>query len=256
MQLAVHPWRYLSTIAMVLVLVGASAQAEVVCEGSYDGHLQGIAVDGAKAIYWSFTATLVKTDENGKLLKSVRVPSHHGDLTCHEGKVYCAVNLGKFNQEPGKADSWVYVFDANDLALIAKHPTPEVVHGAGGMDCRQGHFYVIGGLPVGYQENYVYEYDDAFRFVKRHVVKSGYTLMGIQTACFAHGFWWFGCYGKKLLQTDEAFHLVGKYDLDFGTGVAGQSDKRLLKGISFKENGRWHGKAVVAPLPEAPQEKR
>lgn len=256
MQLSVHPEQYLLSIALAFVLAGSSARAEVVCEGSYDGHLQGIAVDGTKAIYWSFTSTLVKTDANGKVLTSVRVPSHHGDLTLHDGKVYCAVNLGKFNQEPGRADSWVYVFDANNLALIAKHPTPEVVHGAGGMEYHRGHFFVIGGLPVGHQENYVYEYDEAFRFVKRHVIKSGYTLMGIQTTCFAHGSWWFGCYGKKLLQTDEAFNLVGKYDLDFGTGVAGQPDRKLLKGVSTKEKGRWYGKATVAPLPEVTQEGR
>lgn len=240
---------FLAAAAVLLTLATCPASAEVACDGTYGGHLQGLAVDGSKAIYWAFTTTLVKTDWNGQVLKKVSVPSHHGDLTYHDGKVYCAVNLGKFNQEPGHADSWVYVFDANELSLVAKHKTPEVVHGAGGMEYHKGHFFVVGGLPPGYQENYVYEYDESFRFVKRHEIQSGYTLMGIQTVCFAHGSWWFGCYGKKLLQTDETFKLTGKGDLEFAVGVVELPNQKLLQGLTSKENGRWRGKAVVVPIP-------
>jgi hypothetical protein len=34
-------------------------------------------------------------------------------------------------------------------------------------------------------ENYVYEYDTDFRFVKNHTLASGHTYLGIQTATFA-----------------------------------------------------------------------
>jgi hypothetical protein len=53
-------------------------------------------------------------------------------------------------------------------------------------------------------ENYAYEYDGDFKFVKRHVLDSGFTLVGIQTAAFANDHWWFGCYGepKILLKAD------------------------------------------------------
>lgn len=241
---------FLTAIITFLSFVARPATAEILCDGEYGGHLQGLAVDGTKAIYWSFTTALVKTDWDGHVLKTVKVPSHHGDLTCHNGKIYCAVNLGKFNQEPGKADSWVYVFDAGDLSLLAKHKTPEVVHGAGGMEYHKGHFFIVGGLPKGYEENYVYEYDASFRFVKRHVIQSGYTLLGIQTVCFAHGSWWFGCYGKKLLRTDETFQLTGKGDLDFAVGLVGLANEKMLKGATFKENGRWRGKATVVAIPE------
>ncbi len=236
-------------VAFVWLLAAGPDRTEVLCEGTYDGHLQGIAVDGDKAIYWSFTTVLVKTDWSGKILKTAKVPTHHGDLTYHDGKVYCAVNLGEFNREPGYADSWVYVFDGGDLALLAKHKVAEVVHGAGGMEYHRGHFFVVGGLPLGYKENYVYEYDESFRFVKRHVIPSGYTLLGIQTACFAHGSWWFGCYGKKLLQTDETFALRGQADLEFAVGIVGLANQKLLQGVSFRENGRWRGKALVVPIP-------
>jgi sialidase-1 len=219
----------------------APAFEEIACEGKYGGHLQGIALDENGAIYWSFTVKLVKTDSRGKVLKQVDVPSHHGDLTCRVGKVYVAVNLGKFNEEPGQADSWVYVYNSEDLGFISKHEVREVVHGAGGMGCMDNRFFVIGGLPKGYEENYVYEYDEDFKFIERHEIKSGYTLMGIQTACHWGGLWWFGCYGKKLLVTDDAFELKGKFDVDFGYGVAGLENGRLLRGVS---EGRWQGRAV------------
>jgi hypothetical protein len=82
---------------------------------------------------------------------------------------------------------------------------PELVHGAGGMAWYDGKFIIVGGLPPGVNENYAYEYDENFRFVKRHVIASGYTLMGIQTIAQADGAWWFGCYGKPavLLRADQ-----------------------------------------------------
>ena len=120
----------------------------VSCEGSYPHHLQGICIDGEEAIYWSFTTTLVKTDRSGKA-EDEPVARHHGDLCYSEGKVYAAVNLGKFNDPKGNADSWVYVYDRDDLSLLEKHEIQEVFHGAGGIGFQDGHFFVVGGLPKG-----------------------------------------------------------------------------------------------------------
>ncbi len=125
---------------------------------------------------------LVKTGIDGKLLKKIPVANHHGDPCFQDGKLYVAVNLGKFNDPQGNADSWVYVYNAGDLSFEARHPVQEVFHGAGGIGFQDGRFFVVGGLPMGIEENYVYEYDPGFRFVKKHVVKSGHTLLGIQTA--------------------------------------------------------------------------
>lgn len=82
---------------------------------------------------------LVKTDLNGKLLEKVPVANHHGDLCVHDGKLHVAVNLGKFNDPEGNADSWVYVYDAKTLKEIARHEVQEVFHGAGGIGFRDGH---------------------------------------------------------------------------------------------------------------------
>ncbi|MCB1206102.1 MAG: hypothetical protein KDN18_17710 [Verrucomicrobiae bacterium] len=221
----------------------------VSCEGDYAHHLQGVCTDRKGAIYWSFTTELVKTGSDGKVLVRIPVENHHGDLCFDGGKVYVAVNLGRFNDPEGRADSWIYVYRADTLAFLEKHPVPEVFHGAGGMDLREGHFFVVGGLPEGVEENCVYEYDGGFRLVKRHEIASGWTKMGIQTAAWHDGAWWFGCYGSPqvLLKTDEAFQLLGRYEFDASLGILGDGPGRFLvaKGPRTPE-GRHRGLLEIA----------
>ena len=199
-----------SPLAWADSVATAPGFTDVVCEGSYEGHLQGICVDD-QSIYWSFTTTLVKTDLQGQLVKKIPVVTHHGDLCIEDGKLYVAVNRGKFNDPQGNADSWIYIYDAASLTEIARHEIQQVFHGAGGIGIHDEQFFVVGGLPATIEENYVYEYDHNLRFVKKHLVQSGQTHLGIQTATFAHDRWWFGCYGtpKILLVTDADFQHDG-----------------------------------------------
>lgn len=125
------------------------------CPGEYSGHLQGIAVGPDWSIYWVFTNQLVKTDDTGKQLASVQVPPHHGDPAYAQDKLYVPVNLGPFNEEAGTADSWVYVYEPATLEFLEKHPVPEVVYGAGALECFEGHFFVAGGLPKGHTQNFL-----------------------------------------------------------------------------------------------------
>ncbi len=201
----------------------------VKCQGVFPQHLQGVCVDD-QAVYWSFTTQLIKTDWTGKPLSQVPVANHHGDLCLSAGKLYVAVNLGEFNNPDGHADSWVYVYHAEDLSFVEKFPTQDVVYGAGGIAVQEERFYVVGGLPDGVPENYIYEYDSQFQLQKKHVLASGHTLLGIQTAAFADNRWWFGCYGKPptLLVSDRAFELQGRYSFDTSLGIDGWSPKRLL----------------------------
>ncbi|MDP2323445.1 MAG: hypothetical protein Q8N51_05390, partial [Gammaproteobacteria bacterium] len=196
----------------------------------------------------------VKTDREGKLIKHVPTVSHHGDACFHDGKVYIAVNLGRFNDPEGNADSWVYVYDPETLERLEKHPVPEVFHGAGGIGVRGGQFYVVGGLPEGVEENYVYEYDANFEFVKKHVLKSGWTHLGIQTATFHDGVWWFGCYGtpRILLKADSELQMAGRYEFDAALGIAGAGkDHFLVAKGPITENRRHKGTLHrVVPDPE------
>jgi arylsulfatase A len=214
----------------------------VLCAGKYAGHLQGICRGSGGNFFWSFTQALVKTNIQGKVMKKVKVADHHGDVCFANGKIYCAVNFGAFNDPKGNADNWVYVYDSKNLEFLAKHPVPEVKHGAGGIAVKSGRFIVVGGLPEGIQENYVYEYDKAFHFKKRHIVKSGWTKLGIQAAAFAQGHWWFGCYGNVLLKTTPDFKVVGKYNFNCGYGVLrGPNNKSLYCAGGTTDKGSSDG---------------
>lgn len=201
-----------------------AAATGVALSGVYSGHLQGVCTNDRDAIYWSMTTDLVKTDASGTIVRQVAVPTHHGDL-CHvDGRIYVAVNLGLFNDPQKRSDSWIYVYDGDDLSLLARHRVSEVVYGAGGIAFAAGRFIVVGGLPEGMGENYIYEYDAAFRAGRRIVLKSGQTYKGIQTVAYGGGHWWFGCYGRPafmevLIRTDPTFGALQKFAFDGSTGM-------------------------------------
>jgi len=54
--------------------------------------------------------------------------------------------------------------------------------------------------------------------------------MGIQTAAYADGAWWFGCYGKPavLLRADENLQFTGKWEFNASVGIAPISGGRFL----------------------------
>ena len=226
--------------------------ASIDCEGSYGGHLQGIATDG-ESLFWSHTVQLVKTDLSGRVLKRVDVSNHHGDLTCHDGEIYVAVELGQFNRLPGESRPWIYVYHADTLELLRSHAVPELVHGCGGIAYREdaGRFIVVGGLPTGFDDNFLYEYDQSFRFIRRHRIPSGYTSLGIQTAAFFDDHWWFGCYGGPanpgLIQVDTNFNLTGQASVNFSYGIVRLDDQTVLRGVCFDQSRR--GRAVRESRP-------
>lgn len=192
----------------------------ITCEGSYKDHVQGMASDG-EAIYWSFASTLVKTDFDGKILKSVPVPYHCGDPCLADGRLYVPYGGGSWNREIGNAQSHNFIrVYSSDLELIREYRVPEVVYGAGCVEFHNGSFFIGGGLPDGKTENYIYEYDKNFRFMKRHVIPVASSL-GIQTIKYAAGSFWLGCYGKPnfCIRTDEQFRIQNRYEYATTVGV-------------------------------------
>lgn len=227
------------------------ALAGVALSGVYPGHLQGVCTDDRDAFYWSMTTSLVKTDAAGAIVRQVAVPSHHGDL-CHvDGRIYVAVNLGLFNDPQKRADSWIYVYDAGDLSLLARHPVPDLVYGAGGIAFGDGRFIVVGGLPDGAGENHIYAYDKDFTAARRIVLKSGQTFKGIQTAAFDGEAWWFGCYGlpafsEVLLRTDRTFGAIRKFAFDASTGIVPLDRDTVL--VAQSACGKESCVARLAPI--------
>lgn len=194
---------------------------KIACGGEYGGHLQGVATDGTH-LYWSFTRQIVKTDLTGKPLVVRDAPGHQGDLCVKDGVVYVAVNRGRFNYEDG-AVSEVMAYDAGSLEPAGVWTLPEMVHGAGGMTWRGERFFVVGGLPATHECNYIYEYTADFKFVKRHDLPTGFTLMGIQTAAYEDGRFLFGIYGCHgnpggVIEVDDDFSGFVSYT---GEGCVG-----------------------------------
>ena len=81
----------------------------------------------------------------------------------------------------------------------------DMPYGAGGITWKDDRFYVVGGLPPTQRCNYVHEYDTDFNLVRRHVLNTEYTVLGIQTAAFldpekgtiARRLTWFRQYQEK-----------------------------------------------------------
>ncbi len=233
----------------ITAAVAESPFGPATCEGLYPKHLQGICTDNRQHIFWSFTNTIVKTDVNGKILKRVSADNHQGDLCYLDGRLYVAVNLGRFNDPQKRADSWVYVFDAENLELLARHPLPELVYGAGAIAYHDGHFLVTGGLPVGAPGNLVYLYDRDFHLVKKQELPGGYTFLGIQTATFADDHWWFGCYGKPtpMLVVSSDFKTVREFNFTCCLGIVGLDAKTFLVARGIEQGPKQlTGKVLIA----------
>ena len=170
-----------------------------------------------------------------------------------DGVVYVAVNLGAFNTE-NRAKSWVYAYRDSDLAFLKKWPLPEAVHGAGGMTAKGDRFYVVGGLPKTYNENYVYEYTSDFVFAKRHVLASGWTNLGIQTVDFQRGHFVFGTYGQKRKEGEKQppSTMVAPADLSSVRFVEGDY---VGEGVVWFKDKVWRA-AIRCLNPKAPHADR
>lgn len=239
--------------ALLLALVSLSSADDtptIHCPGTYDGHLQGIAVDPAGAIYWSFTVALVKTTADGTLLADTEVPTHHGDLWADDQHVYVAVN---YRNEAKKRSSFLYAYHTEDLRLAWKKPIPEPVEGAGALAMRDGHFFVASGRRLKpFEHNLIFEYDTDAQLVATHTLASGPTYLGIQTMAWDGDTWWFGCYGQppEILRADQDFTFEARFAYDCAMGIAPLPDGGFAVGRGNETaDGKYTGSIEVIPHP-------
>jgi hypothetical protein len=231
-----------------LALVNAHA-------GPFPDHLQGIAIDPAGDVYWSFTERLVKTDSQGRKIAEVAARSHLGDLAWRDGKLYVAVNHGKFNDANAAHDSWIAVHDATTLVEIERHALPEVRYGAGGVCFAGDRIVVVGGLPREHVDaldaaNEVHEYDLAFRHVRTVRLGGGWTRLGIQTAEFAFGRFFFGCYGTPrctLVASPDLQHVERFDGADCAYGVAATPTHLVVARGERRDDGHRATLEVTVP---------
>ncbi len=96
------------------VLVQASDQtptfSNMKCEGDCRYIFQGVCTNERYTACWSFTTDLVETDQLSRVQRKVAIANQYGDLCFSDGKLCVAVNLDRFNDPNGNADSCVYVY--------------------------------------------------------------------------------------------------------------------------------------------------
>ena len=220
------------------------------CQKTYPQHLQGFDCD-ANFIYWSFSDMLVKTDWQGKELKAVKVPYHHGDMCLKDNRIYVAVNFGRFNDPAGNAKNFIYVYDANDLKKVAEYKVDEVKYGAGAITPTENGFMVAGGLPpdpANYPANLLYEYDKDFKFIGCIKV-APWTLSGVQVIYKAPGGWLLAGHRNRVIVCDNNFKFLSDEGYNATHGIMRHPvTGKFYRAVSVlvKDKG-WQ--ATVYPLP-------
>ena len=217
--------------------------------GNFRGHLQGIDIDNGK-MYFSQTFNLIRTDANGNIERVVDAEYHHGDICIADGKLYCAVNKGKFNQDPKKnlAKNFVYVYNL-DLICLDIIPINNMPEGLGAIEYHNGKFYLGGGCYKEEKTFKIFQFSKDFKFEKTYEIPVGNSLLGVQTLARAHGKFWLGCYTIKgdkfhLWEADDNFNIIRKHKKDGDVGIAevNQSNATLMIGVNGAIDKKYHEK--------------
>lgn len=195
--------------------------SEIVCEGrDYPYHLQGVATDGTN-IYWTFTTVLVKTDLEGRRIAKFDVNRddvHMGDLSCRKGRVYVGIGRGR-RADGSRVPGEVWEMNADTLAVERTFETPEAIWCNNGLAWWDGSWWVISSAPKGFEYNILAEYDENFVYRDTHLVKSGWTLLGVQTILPVGDRLLLGTYSSNTIVVDGKALRTKKRDVSRETGV-------------------------------------
>ena len=228
---------------------------DIRCEGSWSGHLQGVAFDGKDKLYWVFNNHLVQTDPKGKLLNATmlkREPGgvNHGGSPCYaDGSIYVPYCGSGFNAELNGKPSYnfIQVYSEKDLSLVKSYSIPEVVYGAGAIAFADGNFFVAGGRVANKPGNTVYEYSPEFKLLKKHELEFN-SHLGIQSMTFDGKNFWFGCYSVRAgsaYRTGRDFKVNGYYNFSGAYGMIPLNDRKIVL-ASPDTDRKSSGKAQLA----------
>ena len=227
------------------------------CDGSWSGHLQGVAFDGKDKLYWVFNRHLVQTETNGKLINATMLKKeagklNHGGSPCYaNGKIYVPYCGSSFNKELNGNPSYnfIQVYDEKDLSLLKSYSIPDLVYGAGAITFADGNFFVAGGRPANMPGNTVYEYSPEFKLLKKHPLEFN-SHLGIQSMTFDGENFWFGCYSVRsgaAFRTGRDFKVNGYYDFHGAYGMIPLNERKMV--LAAPDYSRKAAaKAIVADL--------
>lgn len=212
--------RILRAFACAAAFGGAAEAAQFRGE-SFKFHMQGMAEDSGK-IYCSHTDKLAVIGAGGKYEKTAKADWHHGDICISGGRLYAAVNRGKFNQKDG-AQNFVYVYDL-DLNLLETVPIGFMPQGLGAIEFANGSFYLGGGALKGAKTFRIYKCSPDFKLEETFDIPAHDSELGVQTICFSDGFFWLGCYmssGREFLwKLDGNMKVLERFNTYAACGIA------------------------------------
>jgi hypothetical protein len=146
------------------------------------GHMQGI-VQYDSCMFFVFTHLIVKINSNLQVENTYYNKYHLGSPAIYYGLLYIPVEKGGFNNRK-PSDSYVFVFNPDEITIINEIKVDETIHGLGGIAYGDNKFLLIGGNLYNSKTNYIYEYDTSMSFVQGHKIYSGKTDLGFQTITY------------------------------------------------------------------------
>ena len=236
--------------AVGIVLSGCATAVinpiEATSPGKYHAHLQGVSMNENNEYFWSYTTTLVKTDDKGNVLIEAIVGSHHGDLVCYDGKIYCSVSeCDDYTVGANVGSAKVRVFSQKDFTLLDEFAIREA-NGIDGITLTPRGF-LIAAEPIPAHKsvkNYLFEYDHNFNLLATHTIETPPTSFGAQAITNTPDGYILTYYGNQLLRLNRNFEVTNRYKYDSAFGLIADGDRGFAKAYHTTE-GRDNWSAAL-----------
>lgn len=219
-----------SFFIVFLILTGCKTTQKptnVACDGIYPLHLQGVDMNEKGEYFWSYTSTIVKTDAQGKVLKSITVADHHGDVVCWNGKIYVTAAI-IHNYNKGAEKTHMCIYNQDDLTMVDKF----IIPGANGFDgiTRTPNGFLIAAEPqpvIDATQSDLIEFDNNFNIIARHTVITPPVYWGAQNLTRYGDGYLASYYGDLVYKLDKNFNVVDIYKCRAAYGLIGNYNKGI-----------------------------
>ena len=215
---------------------------EATSPGKYHAHLQGVAMNENNEYFWSYTTTLVKTDDEGNVLAELKVGNHHGDLACYDGKVYAAVSeWSDYSIGADAGSAKVRVYSQEDFTFLGEFAISEA-NGIDGITVTPRGFLVAAEPIPAHKsvENYLLEYDHSFNLLDKYAIQTPPTSFGAQSITNTSDGYIISYYGYQLLRLNRNFEITTRYKADAAIGIIADGDCGFAAAYHVTEgNHNW-----------------
>ena len=243
------PYFVLFLLAISIISAGCATTitpVEATSTNKYHAHLQGVAMNENNEYFWSYTTTLVKTDDKGNVLAEAIVGSHHGDVVCYKDKLYCSFSeCDDYSVGANAGSAKIRVFSQDDLRLLDQITISEA-NGIDGIALTPRGF-VVAAEPIPAHksvENFLFEYDHNFNLLAQYAIQTPPTSFGAQAITHAPDGYILTYYGNQLLRLNRDFEVIARYKYDSAFGIIADGDRGFASAYHLTE-GRDNWSAAL-----------